>query len=36
VTVAPRDGDVNAVFVQTFDVLTSVEADLPFHLAVFC
>jgi hypothetical protein len=36
VTVAPRDGNVNAVFVQTFDVLTGVEADVPFHLAVFC
>jgi hypothetical protein len=36
VTVAPRDGNANAVFVQTFDVLTSTEADLPFHLVVFC
>lgn len=36
VTVAPRDGNANAVFVQTFDVLTGLEANLPFHLAVFC
>jgi hypothetical protein len=36
VTVAPRDGNANAVFVQTFDVLTGVEADLPFHLVVVC
>jgi len=36
VTVAPREAKANAVFVQTFDVLTGTEADLPFHLAVFC
>ena len=36
VTVAPREGKTNAVFVQTFDVLTSTEADLPFHVAIFC
>jgi hypothetical protein len=36
VTVAPRDGNANGVFVQTFDVLTGTEANLPFHLAVFC
>jgi hypothetical protein len=36
VSVAPREGNVNAVFVQTFDVLTGNEANLPFHLVVFC
>jgi hypothetical protein len=35
-TVAPREGNVKGVFVQTFDALTGTEANLPFHLAVFC
>jgi hypothetical protein len=36
VTVAPRDGNANAVFVQTFDVLTGTETNLPFHLVALC
>jgi hypothetical protein len=36
ISVAPRDGDASAVFVQTFDVSTGVEANLPFHLVAFC
>jgi len=36
VTVAPRSGNANGVFVQTYNVLTGTEADLPFHLAVLC
>ena len=36
VSVAPRDGNVNAVFVQTFLFSPAIDADLPFYLAVFC
>jgi hypothetical protein len=36
VSVAPRVGKTNGVFVQTFDLVTAAEANLAFHLAVFC
>jgi hypothetical protein len=36
VTVAPREGNANAVFVQTFDTENALEVALPFHLAVVC
>jgi hypothetical protein len=36
VSVSPRDGTVNAVFVQTFPFSPAMDADLPFYLAVFC
>jgi hypothetical protein len=36
VSVSPRDGNANAVFVQTFLFSPAMDADLPFYLAVFC
>ena len=36
VSVAPRDGDAQAVFVQTFLFSPAQDADMPFYLAVFC
>ncbi|MGH3051649.1 MAG: hypothetical protein ACRDM8_01655 [Gaiellaceae bacterium] len=36
VTVAPRDGNANAVFVQTYNSETGVEVNLPFHLVAVC
>ncbi|HET6656473.1 MAG TPA: hypothetical protein VFG61_01125 [Gaiellaceae bacterium] len=36
VSVAPRDGNANAVFVQTFLFSPAMDADMPFYLAVFC
>jgi hypothetical protein len=36
VSVSPRDGNVKAVFVQTFLFTPAMDADLPFYLAVFC
>jgi hypothetical protein len=36
VSVSPRDGNVKAVFVQTFLFSPAMDADLPFYLAVFC
>ena len=36
VSVSPRDGNVNAVFVQTFLFSPAMDSDLPFYLAVFC
>ena len=36
VSVSPRDGNVNAVFVQTYLFTPAMDADLPFHLVVFC
>jgi hypothetical protein len=32
----PRDGNVNAVFVQTYVFNPGMDANLPFHLVVFC
>ena len=36
VTVAPRAGNANAVFVQTYNSETGVEVNLPFHLVAVC
>jgi hypothetical protein len=36
VSVSPRDGNANAVFVQTFLFSPAMDADMPFYLAVFC
>jgi len=36
VSVSPRDGNVKAVFVQTFLFTPAMDADQPFYLAVFC
>jgi hypothetical protein len=33
---APREGNVNAVFVQTYVFNPGIDANLPFHLVVFC
>jgi hypothetical protein len=32
----PREGNVNAVFVQTYVFDPGIDANLPFHLVVFC
>jgi hypothetical protein len=32
----PREGNVKAVFVQTYVFNPGIDANLPFHLAVFC
>jgi hypothetical protein len=36
VSLAPRDGNAKAVFVQTFLFSPAIDADMPFYLAVFC
>ena len=35
-SVAPRDGNAKALFVQTFVFAPGMDADLPFYVAVFC
>jgi hypothetical protein len=36
VSLAPREGNAKAVFVQTYVFNPGMDADLPFHLVVFC
>jgi hypothetical protein len=36
ISVAPREGNVNAVFAQTFIFDPGMDANMPFYLAVFC
>jgi hypothetical protein len=36
ISVAPREGSVNAVFAQTYIFDLGMDANMPFYLAVFC
>jgi hypothetical protein len=36
VSLAPRESNVKAVFVQTYIFDPGMDADMPFYLAVFC
>jgi hypothetical protein len=36
ISVTPRSGDVNEVFVQTYLFSPAQDANMPFHLVVFC
>jgi hypothetical protein len=36
ISVAPREGSVNAVFAQTYIFDLWMDANMPFYLAVFC
>ena len=36
ISVAPREGSVNAVFAQTYIFDPGMDANMPFYLAVFC
>jgi hypothetical protein len=36
VSLAPREGNVKAVFAQTYIFDPGMDADMPFYLAVFC
>jgi hypothetical protein len=36
ISVAPREGNANAVFAQTYIFDPGMDANMPFYLAVFC
>jgi hypothetical protein len=36
ISVTPRSGEAKEVFVQTYLFSPAQDADMPFHLAVFC